>query len=164
MDPLGVAANIIAVLEISGRISSYCFQYIRSCKNAQSELLQLVREVGGLHMVLITLKNLAKQENLPSGTDPRRPPPYLSEHESIFPTLLQLCGPNGVLQACHEELARLEKKIASPIHAKDNMKTRKATVVHTLTWPFKAEDSRKILAEISRYMNTFTLALTVDEA
>ncbi|KAL1854535.1 hypothetical protein Plec18170_004624 [Paecilomyces lecythidis] len=44
------------------------------------------------------------------------------------------------------------------------MKTRKATVVHTLTWPFKAEDSRKILAEISRYMNTFTLALTVDEA
>lgn len=162
MDPLSLTASIIAVLQVSGQISSYCFKYIRLCKDARHDPLRLFREIGGLYMILTTLKNMAERKET-SENEPHSPPPYQGEDVSLFPTLQQLCQLHDVLEACHHRLEKLEKELSVPFHSTSKLRTRAGIIIHTLTWPLKEGELRKVLSEIHQFINIFTLALTIDE-
>lgn len=160
MDPLSITASIIAVLEVTGRITTYCLKYVQMAKNAQSEPLQVVREIGGFHLILTTLRDLAEREE-PAGSG-TRPLPYDSQDHSLLPILRRLCQPGELLSSCREKLEGLEKDLAPPLKVISKPGSRRETLLHTLTWPLKDGQIKKVLAEINRFISVFSLALSTD--
>lgn len=161
MDPLSITASIIAVLQVTAQVSAHCLKYIQMSRNAHSEPLQVVREIGGLHMILTTLKQLVEREEHPPGSG-TRPLPYDSQDHTLFPILKRLCQPGEVLDSCYVKLKKLEEDMARPLKITSRPGSRRDTVLHTLTWPFKDGQIKKVLADINRFITVFSLALSAD--
>ena len=49
---IGVAANVIAVIQISEHVISACYQYFRTIKDAKQDILDIINIVGGLKTTL----------------------------------------------------------------------------------------------------------------
>jgi hypothetical protein len=162
MDPLSVSASIIAVLQIATSVSSFCMQYVRSAKNAKAELLRLVQELGGLQIVLTTLKQLTER-----GTDSSQSEGGLqstaSEDPYLLPTLRKLCGLEHVFQECLRKLKQLERDITPQLDASTSPLTKKEAIIRALRWPIKEVYMKSIMDDINEYITLFSLALTLDE-
>jgi len=52
MASLELAAGVIAVLDLSAKIASSCFQYLTEVKNTKSEIERLRAELNRLNFVL----------------------------------------------------------------------------------------------------------------
>jgi hypothetical protein len=154
MDPLSVSASIIAVLQIASSVTSFCMQYVRSAKNAKAELLRLVQELGGLQIVLTTLKQLTER-----GTDPSA----ASEDPYLLPTLRKLCDLEYVFQECLRKLKQLERDIAPQLDNSTLPLSKKEAIIRVLKWPIKEAYMKSIMDEINEYITLFSLALTLDE-
>ncbi|KAL1962468.1 hypothetical protein VTN77DRAFT_9669 [Rasamsonia byssochlamydoides] len=159
MDPLSVSASIIAVLQITNSVSSCCMKYVRSAKNAKTELLRLVQELGGLQIVLTTLKELIEQSS--NLVEDEKGLLSTSEDQYLFPTLRRLCGLEYVFEECLRKLKQLERDITPP--TVDLSLSKKEAIIHALRWPIKEAYMRSILDDISQYITLFSLALTLDE-
>ncbi|KAH7114714.1 hypothetical protein B0J13DRAFT_408670, partial [Dactylonectria estremocensis] len=60
---LGVAANVIAVVDISIKVASLCVQYARDVKNAAADIERLKNEVTNLKGVTETVQGLLNNPN-----------------------------------------------------------------------------------------------------
>jgi hypothetical protein len=56
MDGLSGAASIIAVVDISAKVASLCFQYSLAVKDAKNDITRLQRKVGDVKGVLENTK------------------------------------------------------------------------------------------------------------
>lgn len=159
MDPLSVCASIIAVLQITSSVSSTCMQYVRSAKNAKIELLRLIQELGGLQIVLTTLKELTERER--SLVEDEKGLLSTSGERYILPTLGRLCKLEYVFEECLRKLRQLERDITPPIN--EFSPSKKEAIIRALRWPIKEAYMRSILDDINRFITLFSLALTLDE-
>src|ERR1700760_272039 len=79
MDPLSVAASIVALIEISTKTLSSCYKYISKAQKAPGEITRAINEINGLKGVLETLSPLvhsaesAQYKCLKSPTGPSSP-------------------------------------------------------------------------------------------
>jgi hypothetical protein len=74
-EALGLAASVIAVVELSAKVASLCFEYYTNVKNARDDITCLQREADGLK---VTLQQVLSLLNGPNGTkleDSRYPGP-----------------------------------------------------------------------------------------
>ena len=181
MDPLSISASIIAVIQITTVVSTHCMQYVKSAKNIEGELLILVREIGGLKIVLDTLKRTLDRGKLLHNATPQLQGNGLSNASStlvntnndnngnadnlddpyLLPTLRKLCEMGKVFDECKEKLRKLANDIAPPKAVEH--RTKKEALIRALKWPLKESSMRRVLDDISNYITFFSLALSLDE-
>jgi hypothetical protein len=65
MEGLSGAASVIAVVDLSAKIASLCFQYYKDVKNAKDNINRLLQEVANLNTIST---DLAKLLDGPNGT------------------------------------------------------------------------------------------------
>ena len=139
MDGLSGAANVIAVVDISAKIASLCFQYSVAVKNAKEDIERLQRKVNDIKDVL------GEVQQLLDGRGKTR----LSATNKLLDSLKE----------CFLQLEELKTQL-------EPGKTRKAMSrfgVRALKWPFTGKEVEKIVASLERYEQTFSLALQADQ-
>jgi hypothetical protein len=139
MDGLSGAASVIAVIDMSTKITALCFQYSIAVKNAKNDIERIEKKVGDIKRVLESIKELL------DGPHKAR----LSTTHGLFKSLKQ----------CLRELQELNEEL-------EPGKTRKTMSrfrVRALKWPFTSKQVDKIISSIGGYEQTFTLALQVDQ-
>lgn len=181
MDPLSISASIIAVIQITTVVSTHCMQYVKSAKNVEGELLVLVREIGGLKIVLDTIKRTLDRGKQLHNTTLQLQGNVLSNSSStlvstsndnngnaddlddpyLLPTLRKLCEMGKVFDECKEKLRKLANDIAPPKALQH--RTKKEALIRALKWPMKESSMRRVLDDISNYITFFSLALSLDE-
>jgi hypothetical protein len=150
MDPLSIAASIIAVLQAANAVVTVCACYKGASK--------VVDELRSLRDVLEALAPLAAQAEC-ADAEPAV--------KSRLPTLKVLCQPEpeipeGMLARCLEELKALEKRLAPPDWS-NRLGRRGQALVQALCWPLKDGDTRKLLDKLGRFKTTLNLAISADE-
>jgi hypothetical protein len=139
MDGLSGAASVIAVVDISAKITSLCFQYLIAVKDAKNDIERLQRQVAKIGGILEKIKQLL------DGRDKAR--------------LSTTSGLSDSLKECFRELEELNAEL-------EPGKTRKAMSrlgVRVLKWPFTSKQVEKIVSSLERYEQAFALALQVDQ-
>ncbi|KPA40104.1 kinesin light chain 3 [Fusarium langsethiae] len=91
MEGLGVAANIIAVVELSAKVATLCFQYSKDVSSARADIERLRNQVEHLGTTLRATQRLVEENK------------GLSLHTSQ--------GLTGSFRSCITDLERLEKKL-----------------------------------------------------
>ena len=141
---LSVAANVIAVIQISEQVISACYNYYKTAKDAKKDIVNVINIVGGLKTTLDNLHLLLDESDDP---DPR------------------LSFPNSLVQAlktCEEALEKLATELGVKIERDLNTNEITFTFKKKLTWPWKEKQIEKILEVIEKQKSTFILAVTGD--
>jgi hypothetical protein len=139
MDGLSGAASVIAVVEISAKIISLCFQYSIAVKDAKSDIERIQNKLKDITRILEKIKTLRV------GRDEGR----LSTTHEVFESVNKCLG----------ELKELNEGL-------EPRKTRKVMSrfgVRALKWPFTIQQVNKIVSNLEGYEQMFTLALQVDQ-
>jgi hypothetical protein len=139
MDGLSGAASVIAVIDISGKITSLCFQYSIAVKDAKKDIERLQTKIRDITSLVETIKQLSE------GPDKAR--------------LSTIHGLSDSLERCLQELKELKEQL-------DPGKGRKAMSrfgVRALKWPFTSKQVEKIVSGLERYESNFVLALQIDQ-
>lgn len=139
MESLSAAASVIALIEISAKITSLCFQYSVSVKNAKKDIECLQGKVSNISNVFEQVQQLL------DGRD---------EMEPDLP---------GSLKEC---LLQVEKQLKNLKTQLEPGKTRKAMSqigVRALKWPFSRKEVEKLVASFESYEQICTLALLTDQ-
>ena|SRR5579859_1092985 len=111
-DPLSITASVIAVVAISKSILSACYGYIRSAKNAQTDIIKTVNGISGLKSILGRLQEtVAKQIH----------------DESPSPLIKLLGTESGPINTCRTALLQIKSKLVPTLG-----KSKSATA---LKWP-----------------------------
>jgi hypothetical protein len=138
MDGLSGAASVIAVIDISAKIGSLCFQYSMAVKDAKNDIERVQRKVGDITHILETIKQLLDNQ------DKTR----LSTTQGLFDSLRQ----------CLQDL----KDVKVKLEPGKGRKTMSRIGLRALRWPFTSKQVEKIVSTLDGYKQTFMLALEVD--
>ena len=139
MDGLSGAASVIAVIDITAKIASLCYQYSIAVKDAKNDIERVQRKVSDITRVLEKIKELL------DGRDKAQ----LSTTHDLFESVGK----------CLQELEDLKVKL-EPRKAR---KTMSRFGIRALKWPFTSKQVERIISSLQGYENTFTLALQVDQ-
>jgi predicted translin family RNA/ssDNA-binding protein len=139
MDGLSGAASVIAVVDISAKITSLCFQYLTEVKAAKNDIERLQRKVAEIRGLLEKIKQLL------DGRD-----------KAQLSTTSEL---SDSLQECFRELKELKAEL-EPGKAR---KTMSRFGVRALKWPLTNKQVEKMVVSLEKYEQTFSLALQVDQ-
>jgi hypothetical protein len=139
MDGLSGAASVIAVVDLSAKIASRCFQYSVAVKNAKEDIGRLQGEVSRIGDVLWGAKKLLE------GPEEMR--------------LLTFQKISDSLKGCYVQLEKLNKRL----EPSNTHKAMSRLGLRALKWPFTSKEVEKIVADLERYKQTFSLALQVDQ-
>ena len=148
---IGLAASVIAVLQITNSVISVCYHYSAAVQGASWELPRIRTELENLRTVLQTLEPLAIQAELAYPATGTR-----------LPTLALLGGTEGLLQNCLHEVKRLDETLKSPSWS-DRFGPKRKAVVQVLRWPLQEADTKKALKAIGRYKEILAIAITADQ-
>jgi hypothetical protein len=139
MDGLSVAGSVIAIIDISAKITSLCFQYSKSVKDATNDIERVRRKVGDITYILETIKQLLDEQGQT----------HLSTTHGLSDSLSQ----------CLQELENLKVKL-------EPGKTRKAMSrvgMRALKWPFTSKEVDKVISNLKGCEQTLSVALQVDQ-
>jgi hypothetical protein len=134
MEAVGAASSVIAVIELSAKIAKICLKYSIAVKNAQDDILRLQREVEILQDVL------EKANQLRDGQTRQKVPASL-------------------LKECLYELQQLETQL----EPSKGRKTMRKFGIRALKWPFKSEETDKIIQRLERYKTSVSLTLHLNQ-
>ena len=145
---LALGASVLAVLQVSGKVISVCYDYSAAAKDSTWELSQVREGLESLRHVLQLLEPRARQLDLAPATP-----------DAEKPLLPLLCGP---LKSCLELIELLEVRLKTP-HWVERCGPKRKAAVQALRWPLKESDTKKVLTNIDRFKATFHLAITADQ-
>uniref|UniRef100_A0A8H7K8B0 Nephrocystin 3-like N-terminal domain-containing protein n=1 Tax=Bionectria ochroleuca TaxID=29856 RepID=A0A8H7K8B0_BIOOC len=138
MEILGVAANVIAVVDLSAKISSLCVQYGREVKNAAADIERLRKEIASLQGVTKAVQDLL------NGTDGKK------LDKSQLETYLNEC----VLLLKNIEL-KLTPRTARKLIGKMGFTT--------LKWPFQSKEVDDLVRQFSKFVQAIAHTLQVEQ-
>jgi hypothetical protein len=161
MDPLSVSAGIIAVVQATNSVISFCFDFYSAVKDRPWGLTRLIQETAQLRDVLESLRNVAELAETQAMLETNA-----TAAENRLPMLKLLCKPSGALETCLQELERLRNKLTSTKGHKSTIEIGKLSkaVIQAIGWRMKKEDIEKTVQMLERFKTTFNLALTADKA
>jgi hypothetical protein len=144
MAEIGLAASIIAVIQITLSVTTQAYNYGLKVKNAKEDLEGINRELGHVGEVLEKLKTLAERAE--------------KSNKSLdsWPALVALYGDKGPLTICSQALMDLKSELtpASGIQAKFSPRAK---------WAWKKERVEKALETITQQKMAFLELLSVDQ-
>lgn len=139
MEGLGVAASVIAVVELSAKIASLCFQYSLAVKDAKADIERLGGEINSVADLLRDVGKLIQ-----------------SPENSQLLTSQKLCG---ALEHCLSQLSQLNAKL-NPTKTR---KTMSRLGVRSLKWPFESKGVEKVINDVEKCKQRISIALQVDQ-
>lgn len=138
VEALGIAASIIAVIQLTASVSTLSYGYIKEWKEAPENIRKLADELSSLSKILTYLQKYV-DDNLQS-------------------PILQLSDPQNPLREgireCKVDLSRLQLKLVP--------KQGSGSIRHRLKWPLKEAETSGYLSRMERYKGLIQLALNVD--
>ena len=134
-----MAANFIAVVELSAKIASLCIQYSLIVKHAKADIKRLGGEVNSVTELLQGVERLLQR---PDDTQ-------LSTSKKLRDALID----------CFSQLAQLNTKL----DPRKTWKTISRLGVRALKWPFESKGVEKVINNLERCKQTISLALQVDQ-
>ncbi|OBR03073.1 Ankyrin repeat protein [Colletotrichum higginsianum IMI 349063] len=140
MEGLGIAANVIAVVDLSAKIATICFQYSKDVKDAKNDIERVIRETTAFN-------------KLANGVQDRLAGP----HGATLSTSHIL---SGIFENAKLRLEELDEKL-EPSRSR---KAMRRFGVRALQWPFQSNDVEKALKDLARYTEAITLGLQIDSS
>jgi hypothetical protein len=140
MAGLEVAASIIAVVNLSAKVTLLCTQYSREVATAKSDIARLQGRINQLENTFSEVNRLLD-----------------GQHGAELKASQKLR--NGV-DACLSQVAAIEQKMK----ARRGRKTMSRLGFRALRWPFTSQEVDKIVLELRESEAMLTLALQVDTA
>ena len=144
MDPLSATASVIAVIQITSQAFSLCQTYFQGVKSARKDIKRLRDEVTAFQDVLAGVADLADAPD-----------------SAQLSNLHLLTKPGGLVQRCRADLEDLVARLQAGMGKDEKMKQ---FGLRALKWPFSSKEVDRELVVLSRYKETFALALTTDLA
>ena len=135
MDPLGLTASVIAVLQLTGAVIGY----LNDVKDAPKDCQQCTIEASNLQNLLITLRYRLEQRQ---AGDP------------WFTAVRALNIENGPLDQYKQALEQLRSKV----EIQDGVQK----VKRRLLWKFSKDEVASILARMERLKSLVSIALEID--
>jgi cysteinyl-tRNA synthetase len=143
MDGLSGAASVIAVVDLSAKVASLCFQYSVAVKHAKEDIERLQQKADDLKNVLEKLQQL------------------LDKHDkSQLSTTHTVLDP---LRKCSQELKKVGDALQANLSPSSGRKAMQKLGIRALKWPFTSKEVEKTVQNLKEYENTFSLALQVDQ-
>jgi hypothetical protein len=139
MDVLSVAANILAVVELSAKVASLCAQYCSSVKNAKEDITRLQGVVENLNDVFKDCHNLLDG-------------PHGSKLES-----------SQKLRNALKESSSYLNDLASKLELGGGRKTMSRLGIRALRWPFTSKEVDRIISGLKQSKENVTLAMQIDQ-
>jgi hypothetical protein len=138
MDGLSGAASVIAVIDISAKIGSLCFQYSMAVKDAKNNIERMQRKVGDITHILETIMQLLDNQ--------------------AKTRLSTTQGLSDSLRQCLQDL----KDVKVKLEPGKGRRTMSRIGLRALRWPFTSKQVEKIVSTLDGYKQTFMSALEVD--
>lgn len=139
MEGLGVAASIIAVVNLSVKVASLCFRYGKDVKNARADIDRLHTEVTNVQDASESVRKLLNGLN---GTD-------LEASQK-----LQDAVKSGIAQ-----LETLEQRLK----LKTSHKAMRRMGLRGLKWPFQRGEVEETIQNLRQCTQAISLVLQVDQ-
>jgi Fungal N-terminal domain of STAND proteins len=139
MDGLSAAASVTAIINISAKIASLCFQYAVAIKDAKRDIDRLQRTVTDIKNILEEVKQLLDRQD-----------------KTRLSTTHRL---SDSLEECHQQLQGLKAQLKPG----ETRKVMHRFGMRALKWPFTNKQVEKMVASLEKYEQTFSLALQVDQ-
>ncbi|CAH0046176.1 unnamed protein product [Clonostachys solani] len=136
LEGLGLAANIIAVIDLSAKVISWCYQYSKDVKNARADIEQLQQETNRLKIVAEDIRNLLEGPNGAKLTTAKRLSTAAGQVRSVLDTV--------------------DKTLS-------NQKGLRRFGLRALKWPYESKDVEGLLQELVRTREIFHLGLQIDQ-
>jgi hypothetical protein len=153
MDPLSVAASVIAVLQAANSVISVCYDFRAAIKDQPWAMTRITNSINELRAILGRLEQVANESELKlDGTS--------STRHSALETL---CQDGGAIRCCYDDLRTLEQKIGSGSWAGKEGSKRRA-FIQSIGWQFKGKEAEDMLTRLDGYKTTLNLAITLDQA
>ncbi|KAG4272704.1 hypothetical protein FPRO04_10446 [Fusarium proliferatum] len=138
-EAVGLAASIIAIVELSAKVGKLCVQYSTAAGNAKADISRLQTRLKDLNICLEAAQRLL---NDPKNT-------ALATSRSLIDSL----------NACETELAEVRDRL-DPGSAR---KAMRRFGLRALKWPFESKEISTVIANLEHYKQTITLCLQVDQ-
>jgi hypothetical protein len=139
MDPLSVAGSIAGLISLTDTIFRKLYHYVKDVKSAEKEVEDLKNEVAALNGVLHNLHLVAQD----------------LETSDLQNNSIRL----DHIDSCLNTLYKLEGDIKK---ADIFDKGRIRATVQKLSWPFKADNTKKFIGDIRNHRDHLNFALSAD--
>ncbi|KAK6353535.1 hypothetical protein TWF696_005498 [Orbilia brochopaga] len=161
MDPLSIAASVIAVLQASNAVLSYCYRFRSQAKDADKDITQVITQVEDLWAILTQLQEVLEREPPPySESSPEASPPSrpnVSESRSADPTTTQPA--NSLLAQCQKSVKSTEAILNSITERLTPL--LKGGLFSKLKWPFESKVIQEKLDALQKCKTAFQLYLSL---
>ncbi|KAF9765081.1 hypothetical protein IL306_002692 [Fusarium sp. DS 682] len=138
-DALGVASSVIAVVDLSAKVLSLCFQYSQAVKNAKDDIEKLCEEIATFQATTEELQTLVKG---PRGKE--------------------LKTSQRLVSAIEDGRSRLEK-LEQQLQPSTGRKRMSRFGLRALKWPFESKDVKGTIEDLERCRGNISLALNIDQ-
>ncbi|KAL5614491.1 uncharacterized protein BROUX77_000328 [Berkeleyomyces rouxiae] len=139
MEVIGIAANVIAVVDLSVKVGSLCLQYAKDVNNASADINRLREEVASLQKVTEQVQSLLDK---PNGERLR------NSHQL-----------DAVLKQSYFHLDELDQRLES----KPPRKLFGKLKLRTLKWPLQRGEVEVLVQSLRRYNETISWNLQVHQ-
>jgi len=139
MEAVGVAANVIAIIDLSAKVASLLVQYSKDVKNAKDDIAQLHHEVSRMKVASESVQQLIEG---PNG----------ARLETSQKMLVALGHSKALLTGLEQKLGFGRKQ-----------KAMKRIGFRALKWPFESSDVAKRVQDLMRCSNDISLAIQIDQ-
>jgi hypothetical protein len=143
MAEIGLAASIIAVIQIAASVTTQAYNYGVKFKNAKNDLERFNRKLSKVSQVLDRLKALAEEVER-SG-----------KALNTFPALAELRSDDGPLAKCNQALLDLKTELNPPDGRRERLSQR-------AKWAWKKGKVEKSLDTIVEQKSAFLELLSVN--
>ncbi|KAL5596735.1 uncharacterized protein BROUX77_006683 [Berkeleyomyces rouxiae] len=140
MEAIGIAANLIAVVDLTVKISSACLKYSKDVKNASADIEMLSQEVMSLQRVTEQIQALLNK----------------SDGKKLKSSM-------GLVKSLEESKTKLQSISDNLKPSKTYKLKRKFRISASLKWPFKHEDVEKIVQHFQQQTQIISLTLQTDQ-
>jgi hypothetical protein len=145
MAEIGLAASVIAVIQITTAVVTQAYKYGHSVKNAKEDLVLVDRELKDLNVILAKLEDLAQRAEK-SGQSLEK-----------WQSLTSLNKKDGPLENCKIALNELETQLTPATGTT-------AKIAERAKWAWKKDKVKKTLNAILKQKEFFIESLNVDQA
>ncbi|KAF5692288.1 heterokaryon incompatibility protein het-E-1 [Fusarium circinatum] len=149
-DPLSISASIAGLVALADLVFRSGTKYVKSYRDAPTEVGNLIREVKSLSVILHNLSLVA------FGLEEIESP----EPTAAVPEPLPVLQPHH-LHDCHQLLRRVETGLSRTDASLDSGSGRQRLRAR-LKWPFTSTESREMIQDIQRYNQIIHIALAAD--
>ncbi|PNP78595.1 hypothetical protein FNYG_08074 [Fusarium nygamai] len=141
-DPLSIAASIAGIIGLADAVFRYTFKFSRTASGAKDEVHRLNEEIGSFSTVMRKLHALACN---------------LEAQGQVFESALRV----EHLAQCERTFEKIRKRLTKAVDDFKNP-SKWQGLARKLKWPFSVSETKDLLADISRYKDTISLAASAD--